>query len=234
MAVESELSGRIPSAVLARFEVRVGQAAVVIREVVTELGAGLVVLGGKHHTALGRLVVGSTAHTLARTIDVPLLVTAPGPWPVKQIVAAIDLSDAADPTIMTAVRFAEMLGAKLHVLHAVEPLPVIPDTPLRFNDDEVFEQAQEYLERYVWPRVDYPGATKALRRGTAAETIAAEAADRGANLVVVGSHGKGWVDRILIGSITERVLTALPTSVLVVPVVGPTSGCYRRRSAVFA
>jgi Universal stress protein family len=34
---------------------------------------------------------------------------------------------------------------------------------------------------------------------------------------VVGSHGKGWVDRILIGSTTERLVTELPTSILVVP-----------------
>lgn len=55
-------------------------------------------------------------------------------------------------------------------------------------------------------------------RGLPAETIAEEARAWQADLIVVGSHGKGWVDRILIGSTAERLVTELPTSVLVVPV----------------
>ena len=50
-----------------------------------------------------------------------------------------------------------------------------------------------------------------------AETIAQEATNWNADLIVVGSHGKGWVDRLLMGSTTERLLTFLPASVLVVP-----------------
>jgi len=38
---------------------------------------------------------------------------------------------------------------------------------------------------------------------------------------VVGSHGKGWVDRLLIGSTTERLLNRLPTSLLIVPINKP-------------
>ena len=59
-----------------------------------------------------------------------------------------------------------------------------------------------------------------MRRGTAADAITAEVADRHAEVVVFGSHGKGWVDRMLIGSVTERVLSALPCSMLIVPVIG--------------
>jgi hypothetical protein len=33
----------------------------------------------------------------------------------------------------------------------------------------------------------------------------------------MGSHGKGWIDRLLLGSVTERALNELPTSLLVVP-----------------
>ena len=49
------------------------------------------------------------------------------------------------------------------------------------------------------------------------ETILAEAAEWKADLLVVGSHGKGWAERMLVGSVTERLLNHLPTSVLVVP-----------------
>jgi nucleotide-binding universal stress UspA family protein len=63
-----------------------------------------------------------------------------------------------------------------------------------------------------------PAVKKVLRYGTPVESIMLEAADWEADVVVVGSHGKGWVDRVLIGSVTERLLNRLPTSVLVVPV----------------
>jgi nucleotide-binding universal stress UspA family protein len=56
-----------------------------------------------------------------------------------------------------------------------------------------------------------------VRRGHAAEVIAAASEEWSADLVVMASHGRGWVDRVLIGSVTEKLLNRLPTSVLVVP-----------------
>jgi len=219
-AVRDSLGDDVPDGALDAIEVRTGRAATAICDCAHEIQAGLVVLGGKHHTALGRWVGGSTAHTLVRCLDIPLFVTAHTPMPVRQVLASVDLSDAAGPTIQQAERVARLFDAQLHVVHVVEPLPIIPDTPLQFNDEEVYRRSEEHLERYVWPRIEYPKTTKSLRRGTAVDTIAAEVADRSAEIVVLGSHGKGWVDRILIGSVTERVLSTLPCSVLVVPVVG--------------
>ncbi len=56
------------------------------------------------------------------------------------------------------------------------------------------------------------------RRGFADSAIRAEAVEWDADLVVLGTHGHNWVDRILVGSTTERLLNRLPTSLLVVPV----------------
>jgi len=43
--------------------------------------------------------------------------------------------------------------------------------------------------------------------------------------LVVGSHGKGWAQRVLLGSVTERLINHLPTSLLVAP-VAVTAGAY--------
>jgi nucleotide-binding universal stress UspA family protein len=218
-AVVQALADTVPTDVMERLTVRSGRPAVVLRDAARDLEAGLVVLGGKRHSTVGRWVVGSTAHALARILDVPLLVCAAA-TPIKRLLVAVDLSEAAGPTIHAAERFAELLDATLRILHVVEPVPIIPDTPLNLNDEEVFDRTLDHLERYVWPLVSLPDAVTTVRRGAAAEAIAREAAEDGADLVILGSHGKGWVDRILIGSVTERVLSALPTSVLVVPVAG--------------
>jgi len=69
-------------------------------------------------------------------------------------------------------------------------------------------------------------ADRVTREGLADEGIAEEAAAWEADVTVVGSHGKGWMDRMLIGSTTERLVNRLPTSLLVVPILRRT----RRRA----
>lgn len=206
---------------LARLLICTGRAAAVIRDVVAETDAQLVVLGGKHHSTLGRWVAGSTAHSLVRSLDVPLFVSAHGRLPIRRMLVAVDLSEAAVPTVDHALRFARALEAEVHVLHVVEPLPLLPETPLQLSDDDVYEHARQHLERHVWPHVDEARVTTGIRRGPSVDVIKEVVKERLADVVVVGSHGKGWVDRILIGSTTERVLSGLPASVLVVPVLGP-------------
>jgi nucleotide-binding universal stress UspA family protein len=218
-ALTQALGGAVPAGELENLTVRSGRPAVVLRDAARDLDAGLVVLGGKHHSLIGRWVVGSTAHSLTRLLDVPLLICVAA-RPIKRLLVGVDLSDAAGPTIHAAERFAELLGASLRVLHVVEPVPVIPDAPLQLNDEELFDRTLEHLDRYVWPLVSLRDTVTTVRRGLAAESIAREAADDDSDLVIVGSHGKGWVDRLLIGSVTEQILSALPASVLVIPVAG--------------
>ncbi len=230
LLIVQALAPSVPTEALRTLDVRTGRAAVVIRDVADELGAGLIVLGGKHHSALRRWVVGSTAHSIVRTVDVPVLVTTDRPFPPRRIMVAVDLSSAAAPAIHMGERFAAMFDASLEVLHVVEPVPVAAEVPLPFYDEECYARSKEHLERHVWPLVERPGTALEIRRGTASEALASEAAARGTDLLIVGSHGKGWVDRILIGSVTERLLSALPTALLVVPVIGTTAGNRRART----
>jgi nucleotide-binding universal stress UspA family protein len=216
----------IPAAALDRLVIRLGSPAVVVPAVADEHDAEMIVLGGKHHSALGRWLAGSTVHHLVRVHDRPLLVAGPTregrPTGFKRILAAVDLSAAARPTIDGAERLAGLYGAKLRLLHVIEPLPIFPDYPVNL-DEEVMLRSEEELARSVWPQVQFPGTERLVRRGPAAETIAAAAEEWQADLVVVATHGRGWVDRVLIGSVTERLLNRLPTSMLVMPVTTPTA-----------
>jgi nucleotide-binding universal stress UspA family protein len=72
------------------------------------------------------------------------------------------------------------------------------------------------------------------RSGHVVDVIQQTAAQRGADLVVVGSHGKGWRERLLLGSITERLLNHLPASLLVVPVEAATGAAEERRARASA
>jgi nucleotide-binding universal stress UspA family protein len=197
---------------------RTGRPQKVLETFAHEVGAGLIVLGGKHHATLARWLGGSTAHHVLRKFDVPLLVTGSGPIEVKRVLAAVDLSFAAGPTLEIAQDFTELFDGKLCAVHVVEPLPIGTEVPIPFDAEEMATRTRQRLNRDIWPRLRLPDVEKVLRIGRIAETLSAEATAWKADLLVVGSHGKGWVDRLLLGSTTEQLLNSLPASLLVVPV----------------
>ena len=210
------LWGVVPTELVESVALRDGRASVVLKEVAAELDAGLVVLGGKRHSIFGRWLAGSTGLDVARTTEVPLLVTGGARVPIRRVLAAADLSGAAQPTIEAAERYAGLFGAELRVLSVIEPLPAIPEAP-NYDLTEYYAALEDQLKRRVWSLVRSPQVEKVMRYGMPVDTILGEAAAWPADLAVVGSHGKGWVDRLLIGSVTERLLNQLPTSLLVVP-----------------
>lgn len=213
----------LPGGVLASLEVRLGRAAVLIREAVAEHDAGLVVLGAKHHPAVTRWVGGSTVHNVVRATRVPLLVSRMDRSKIRRVMVAVDMSYATDLTMAEAVRFAQVFGADLRIVHVVEPLPLIAALPIALDQDAYHRLSEEQFDDAVSKYVEDGTAERRILRGASEEALAAEAADWDADLLVVGSHGKGWVDRLLVGSTTERLLTHLPTSMLVVPVPAPPS-----------
>jgi len=215
--VNDALGSTVSDAARQDLDVLFGPAAVVLQQVMRERRPGLVVLGGKHHSVLERWLGGSTSLHVVRTAEVPVLVTAGTPKTFRRVLVAADLSKAAGPTIGLAERFAKLVGAELRVLSVFEPLPNLSGVPSP-DPTEYFALAQETLEQEIWPLVRTPGVEKIVRHGTVVDTVMREAADWRADIVVVGSHGKGWAQRVLLGSVTESLVNQLPTSLLVAPV----------------
>jgi len=214
--IQHALWGHVPARALERLSVRTGRSAVALRQAAAEVDAELIVIGGKHHSIVGEWAGRSTAMHLIRTTEVPVLLTTSGGLP-RRILVALDVSAATCPTLEAAERYASLCGAQLKVLCVVEPLPTVGEVPPL--DPEPYYQASEALiEKDVWPTVTAPGAERSIAYGLAASSIAREAKTWGADLVVVGSHGKGWFERVLVGSVTERLVHELPASLLVVPV----------------
>lgn len=229
--IDTELSSDLPVAVRQGLVARLGRPGVVLDEVSREQDAGLVVVGGRHHAALARGFGGSTAHHLVRTSVAPVLVVGASSDLPRRVLVATDLFEAAPPTLATAGRYAGLFEATLRVVHVVEPAKFPTVVPLSL-DAEVFEKRsrlafQRLIEHEV-PNV--PLDHRVVRRGHADEEIAEEVAAWRADLLIVGSHGKGWIDRLLIGSTTERLLNRLPTSLLVAPIAKPAARTTARRS----
>jgi len=201
--------------------IRIGRPATVIQAEIERSGAGLVILGGKRHLALGRWLGGSTALDAARLLTTPVLITKGDLAALDRVLVAVDLSPAAGPAIRDAERFALLGKGKVRAIHVIESLTANPAVA-RYVDQQRFEgQSLAALERGIWPRLQIADAERTVRFGEVVHELTAEAVEWGAHLLVVGAHGKDWIDRLLLGSVTERLINALPAPLLVEPVRRP-------------
>ncbi len=205
-------------------EVRLGSPAMAIKEAAADHDAGLVVLGGKHHPTVMRWFGGSTVHNVIRTTDVPVLVAKGDVGEIRRVLVAVDVSYAAGPTLEGGKQFADLFGAELQVMHVIEALPVLATLPVALEDADYRDLAEAEFHRIVGRVLGSHPVTKVLKHGDPADAMTDLVSDWSADLLVVGSHGKGWVNRLLVGSITERMLNSLPTNLLVVRVPEPEDG----------
>lgn len=223
-ALRDALLAHLPPPLLDAIEIRLGRPIPVLHSEATRLGSRLVILGGKRHSVPGRWLAGGTARDAVRNLGLPVLVTKGAPQTLRRVLVALDLSYATEPTIRQAERFASLVGGQLRAVHVLEPVSVLPTPRPRSPTRGPDASPVDVLERHLWPVVRSPDAERNVRTGDPVTVLTEEAAAWEADLLVVGSHRKRWLDRLLLGTVTERLLDDLPVSLLVVPVSAPPVG----------
>ncbi|WP_242343415.1 universal stress protein [Anaeromyxobacter terrae] len=135
----------------------------------------------------------------------------------KHVLAATDFSEASGRALEMACTIARDSGARLTVAHVAEvptytefAAPVDLVTPIT----DLAETKLEELLKSV--RDVCPGVKGAVRVGAPWEQILAAAAEVGADLVVVGTHGRRGFAHAFMGSVAERVVRLSPIPVLTV------------------
>jgi len=141
----------------------------------------------------------------------------------KKILVPTDFSEPSAHALSTAIDFARVLQATIELVHVyVEPVYVLPPPvdlaifPFNVADLMVKMQASLDAER---DRVQAAGVAceAAMLSGKAAPEIVARAKATGADLIVMGRHGRSGLEHALLGSVAERVVHHTPCPVLVVP-----------------
>ena len=101
-------------------------------------------------------------------------------------------------------------------MYVHQPLPPLtaPAGPAIFPEERLDERLAASV---VWTAITGPQEDKVVRVGTPVATIRAEAEAWPADLLVIGSHGSGWVDRLLLGGTAEQLMEHPPMTTLVVP-----------------
>lgn len=136
------------------------------------------------------------------------------------ILLAVDLSEEADQVAARAAGLAGAHNAKLHVVHVIEPLSFAygGDIPIDFStiQEEIQKQAQTQLQE-LCARLSIPAEQLHLVMGRPENEIHTLAKNLGADLIVVGSHGRHGL-ALLLGSTANGVLHGATCDVLAVRV----------------
>lgn len=136
----------------------------------------------------------------------------------EDILLPTDGSDAVERAVEEALHLAELAGGRLHVLYVVDTsaaggVPEAEAMALREMLEQSGREAIAAVETAAADR-DVPVST-VLRGGSAHREIVAYADEADVDLIVMSTHGRAGLDRLLLGSVTERVIRQATRPVLV-------------------
>lgn len=139
---------------------------------------------------------------------------------IERILLPTDGSEAAENAVDKAYELAEKFDADLHALYVIETeaLPAFTNLDTEPMREAHKRRGEDLLAEIEANAPDGVIVTKAIEEGHAESTIVEYAKDHDVDVITMGTHGRGGLGRVLIGSVTERVLREAPCSVMVTPV----------------
>lgn len=184
----------------------------------------LLAMGTHGRTGIRRYVIGSVTEHVLRRAAAPVL-TARADEPanggdITRVLVPTDGSEAADAAVDHALAVADACGAALRVLSVVDTRTLAAQPDLAPPDAvvESLEEQSEHAVNEVTERCTAAGLSPetTIARGPPSRAICADAAEHDADLVVMGTRGRSGLDRVLLGSVTERTVRHAPVPVMAV------------------
>lgn len=142
----------------------------------------------------------------------------------KHILLATDGSPASTHAATLAVGLARTHGAKLTALYVADPYPYIGVGEINPMGYQAYSAAAQQLAAQAHATVDalckqggaeVPLQARLVEDVAAASGIVKTAQDEGADLIVMGSHGRSGIARLMLGSVATKVVAESPVPVLV-------------------
>ncbi len=140
---------------------------------------------------------------------------------IKKILCAVDLSDHSKSIAEYTILLAKATGAEVLVVYTAPSLSQyvgfhVPPNTIENFVGEIVSGAEKSMDNFV--SENFPGinAKSHVLIGYAAEEIVRKAEEENADLIVMGTHGRKGLDRILFGSVAEKVVKNAKPPVLTV------------------
>jgi nucleotide-binding universal stress UspA family protein len=141
---------------------------------------------------------------------------------VKCILCPIDFSPCSELALEHAINLAHWYDARVTVLHVFEffvmpqvlpvsPGPMIVPYP---SHEQLVADVERFVEPLRNPRVPLDIT---VQHGNVARTIVETAGGLASDMIVIGTHGRGGVEHLMLGSVAEKVLRKAPCPVFIVP-----------------
>jgi nucleotide-binding universal stress UspA family protein len=216
----AEGAALLPSGVAVETRAAFGNPGRELVEYARKIDADLIVLGRVEHSALDRFFLGSAADKVVRLATAPCLIAA-APDCATRVLVAVDDSPAGDAALRAALTLTTSTGAELRCVHVVEaPPPGL--TPADAADlDAWTEEMSSHFVKHIEEVCTGLGVSNlpatTVRLGAAAPAILAEATEHQVGLIVAGTHGRGFFQRAILGSVSETLLREARGSLMVVP-----------------
>ena len=226
--VQAEMGSEVPTATLE------GPVDEALKEYAEETGTDLVVMATHGRGALSRAWLGSATDSLVRTSDIPILLVRPEEGEereetvdIRRILVPLDGSDLSEAALEPAVVLGRLYDAAITLLRVVHyptglASPYLPDT-VTLNQ-QVVKEAEERARSYLQ---DVAGRLERRGLEVDVEVLVEPASGAGilhylrdgdvdVDLVVMATHGRGGLSRVLLGSVADKVVRGAHLPVLVV------------------
>ncbi|WP_022852641.1 universal stress protein [Thermodesulfatator atlanticus] len=140
---------------------------------------------------------------------------------IKTILFPTDFTEASLKVLPYARYLTEKLDAKLIVLFVVEELSkyanfYVPHSALDNLEKELMESAEKKMQSFIEDHFEDFPVESLIRRGDIPEEIVKVAEEKEADLIVMATHGRKGLEKILLGSVTERVIKTAPCPVMTI------------------
>jgi nucleotide-binding universal stress UspA family protein len=139
---------------------------------------------------------------------------------IKKILFATDFSEGASVALPYAVDMAKQYGARLYLVHVIYDVTkttgwYVPHVTLEEIYKDMEEKAREEIENFFAGQVkDFGDVEYVILKGIPYEEIIKYAGEEGISLIVLGTHGRRGIDRVLFGSTAEQIVRNAPCPVL--------------------
>ena len=194
-----------------------GEPAHVISDAADERHAQLIIVGLGRHELVDRIFGDETALKVVRLSHVPVLAVPERSAAVpRHAIVGVDFSEGSVRAAQTVLRFLDDDGV-LELVH------VIPRERLLFDAWVSQEDYTHYVRRSLtrfMARLTVPRGVHVddmILSGDPAKELVTYAERTGADLIATGSHGHGFVTRLVVGSVTTKLLRTAACPVLVIP-----------------
>ncbi len=139
-----------------------------------------------------------------------------------KILLPVDLSESSPKIVPYATGIAEKFGSKIHILFVARVFQYfagmyVPHPSINKFENEVAEGALKSLEEFTRKYFKNPESiTTAVVKGDAAEQIIKYIEDQGIDLLIMGTHGRKGLDKLVFGSVAEKLSKTTPVPIMLI------------------